>query len=233
LIAYFSAGSDAAALFAFPGVRVEREAVADVDWVARFRERFRAFDAGPFRIVPAWEAGTSPRDSRTLVVDPGRAFGTGTHETTRLCLAALARLAGGPGLGRVIDVGTGSGLLAIAALRLGASAAVGVDNDQEALRAAAHHAELNRAPLRLIAGDGGRPVRPGCFDSVLANLMAPLLLEKKAELDRLRSRRGRLVLSGLLQEDLRMLRDAYASAGALEELHEGEWAALIVGPPGT
>ena len=87
---------------------------------------------------PASEAAAQePAGPRTLVVDPGRAFGTGTHETTRLCLAALESLARSPGLGRLADVGTGSGLLAIAALRLGAASAIGVDNDLEALACAA------------------------------------------------------------------------------------------------
>lgn len=237
LIAYFPDAPerplDADGLLRRPDVKVEREAVQSVDWAARFREGFRAFDAGAFRIVPAWEAAQPSLESRTLVVDPGRAFGTGTHETTRLCLAALARLAEGPGLGRVIDVGTGSGLLAIAALRLGATSAVGVDSDLEALRAAAHHAQLNRVRLSLFAGDGGRAIRPGCFDTVLANLMAPLLLERRSELLGLRSARGRLVLSGLLEEDLHTLREAYAGLGALEERRYGEWAALLVGPAGT
>lgn len=237
LIAYFPAapdrGLDKGTLLGRSDVSVEREAVPCVDWVARFREGFRAFDAGVFRIVPAWEAGQPAREARTLVVDPGRAFGTGTHETTRLCLTALERLAGGPGLGRVIDVGTGSGLLAIAALRLGATAAFGVDSDLEALRAAAHHAQLNRVRLRLFAGDGGRAIRPGRFDTVLANLMAPLLLERRSELAELRSARGRLVLSGLLEEDLHTLRQAYAGLGVLEEMREGEWAALLVGPAAT
>lgn len=236
MIAYFRAapgrGLDKGTLLGRSDVSVEREAVPCVDWVARFREGFRAFDAGVFRIVPAWEADQPAREARTLVVDPGRAFGTGTHETTRLCLAALERLAEGRGLGRVIDVGTGSGLLAIAALRLGATSAVGVDNDVEALQAAAHHAQLNRVRLSLLAGDGGRPLRSGRFETVLANLMAPLLLERKAELAALRSPRGRLVLSGLLEEDLQTLREACAGLGALEEMREGEWAALLVGPAG-
>jgi ribosomal protein L11 methyltransferase len=231
LIAYFSEQSAAAlpldALHEIPGVQSEATSVPDIDWVARFREGFRAFDAGSFRIVPVWD---DPEPfARTLIVDPGRAFGTGTHETTRLCLKALETLATSPGLGRVADIGTGSGLLAIAALRLGASGAVGVDNDVEALQSAASHARLNRAELRLVAGDGGRPLKPLHFDTVLANLMAPLLIERRDELARLRSRNGRLVLSGLLEEDLEMVRAAYAGLGPTQEMRDGEWAALVIG----
>lgn len=236
LIAYFrdEQGLDGSRLAGLPNVIVERLAVPAVDWVARFREAFSAFDAGSFRIVPAWEAPDSPDDARILVVDPGRAFGTGTHETTRLCLGALERLAAtGAGLGRVVDIGTGSGLLAIAALKLGASTAVGVDNDPQALHAAAHHARLNRVRLSLLAGDGGRALRAGRFDTVLANLMATLLLERRDELASLRSCHGRLVLSGLLEADLHVVREAYAGLGALEELREGEWAALLVARAGA
>jgi len=230
LIAYFPAGPNAHPPHLLPGIlRLEPIRVPDVDWVARFREGFRAFETGRFRIVPAWDVPRSTSDPHTLLIDPGRAFGTGTHETTRLCLEALGRLADGPGLGKVLDVGTGSGLLAIAALRLGASAAVGVDNDPEAVQAAMHHAELNRAPLLLLVGDGGAAFRPGLFDTVLANLMATLLIERRDELARLRSPRGRLVLSGLLEGDLQELREAYANLGPLEEMRDGEWAALLVG----
>ena len=227
LLAYFPAGTRLDAEGLGDDVRVEAVPVPEVDWVARFKEGFRAFDAGRFRIVPVWDAAAP--DARTLIVDPGRAFGTGTHETTRLCLDALGRLADGPGLGRVIDIGTGSGLLAIAALRLGATTAVGVDNDPEAMPAASLHAKLNRVTLPVFVGDGGQALRAGVFDTVLANLMAPLLLDKKSELQRLRSPRGRLVLSGLLLEDLELIRQAYADLGTLAEMRQGEWAALIVG----
>jgi ribosomal protein L11 methyltransferase len=231
LIAYFPAAQspEAASLFGRADIQVRQTPVPAVDWVARFREAFRAFDAGRFRIVPAWDAEGRARHPDALLVDPGRAFGTGTHETTRLCLEALGRLADGPGLGRVIDVGTGSGLLAIAALRLGASGAVGVDNDAEAIESAAHHAELNRARLSLLVGDGGRPLRGGVFDTVLANLMAPLLLERVGEFGALRSPRGRLVLSGLLLDDVPLVNRAYRPLGPIQELRDGEWAALLVG----
>lgn len=236
LIAYFpgEAGAETGLLDrlrSVPGTQAEPVDVPRVDWVARFCEGFHAFHAGAFCIVPVWDE-TVP-GPRTLVVDPGRGFGTGTHQTTRLCLACLERLAAGPGLGRVLDIGTGSGLLAIAALRLGARAALGVDHDPEAILSAARHAQLNQVSLPLLAGDAGRPLQRGRFDTVVANLTAPLLIEKSLELDGLRSARGRLVLSGLLAVDMPDLCDAYGSLGPLEESRDGEWAALVVGPTGT
>jgi len=233
LLAYFDErpGIEAelgAALAHLPGATVSAQAVADVDWVARFREGFRAFDAGPFRIVPEWEHA-GPAGPREIVIDPGQAFGTGTHETTRLCLVELAeRAARGP-LGRVADVGTGTGILGVAALKLGASLAVGVDNDPVAVAQARRHAELNAVPLQLLLGDGAGALRPARFDLVLANLMAPLLLARREELCALRAPEAGLVLSGLLVSDLPEITRAFGPAGALRAREDGEWAAVRVG----
>jgi ribosomal protein L11 methyltransferase len=233
LLAYFPARARTEAILSaiesLDGVRVAAAEVEDVDWVARFRDGFRPFEAAGFRIVPSWQPGSRP-DRDTLLVDPGRAFGTGTHESTRLCLTALRRLAADPGLGRVVDVGTGSGLLAIAALRLGARRAAGVDLDLEALRSARRHAELNRVALPLVAGDGGRALRAACCDTLVANLTAGLLVERSGELSASCSPGGRLVLSGLLAPDLAPVREGYARLRLVDELHEGEWAALVMEP---
>jgi ribosomal protein L11 methyltransferase len=233
LIAYFDErpGIEAelrAALTALPDAGLAAHSVPDVDWVARFREGFRAFDAGPFRILPEWErAGSSA--PREIVVDPGQAFGTGTHETTRLCLVEIAeRAARGP-LGRVADLGTGTGILGVASLKLGASIAVGIDNDPLAVAQARRHAELNAVPLRLVVGDAAAALLPGRFDLVLANLMAPLLLARREELCALRAPTGVLVLSGLLVSDLPEITRAFGSAGPIHTREDGEWAAVRVG----
>ncbi|HLA77114.1 MAG TPA: 50S ribosomal protein L11 methyltransferase [Vicinamibacteria bacterium] len=215
-----------------PGVEVERAEVPDVDWVARFRESFKALSAGTFLIAPAWEVPEPAAGQRLLRVDPGRAFGTGTHETTRLCLAALqARAEAGP-LGRVLDVGTGSGILAVASCLLGAATVTAVDHDPEAVASAQLHARLNGVAFSLVRGDGGRPLRPGRFDLVLANLQAPLLLARRAELLALCAAGGRLILSGLLQDDLPAIRAAYGDAATLSPSHDGEWVAVEVAPLG-
>jgi ribosomal protein L11 methyltransferase len=227
-----------AALSDLPGPPlVEPAEVPDVDWVARFREGFRAFRAGAFDVVPVWEMGDSPADSADsegdglrrdrLVVDPGRAFGTGTHETTRLCLRALEDEAARRPLGRVVDVGAGTGLLGVAAARRGAQFVVGVDNDPEAVASVKRHAALNDVRLEAVLGDGGRPFRPGVFDLVLANLMAPLLLERRDEIVSLLAPSGTLVLSGLLLSDVHEVVPAYAHVGAPSRAADGDWAALV------
>ena len=211
------------------GVEAAPAEIAAVDWVARVREGFGAFSAGGFRIVPAWEPAPArgPDDAPALVVEPGLAFGTGSHESTRLCLSALAeRAAAGP-LGDVLDVGAGSGILSVAAAILGASRVIAVEIDEEALPVARRHAELNQAAVHFVRGDGARAVRPGRFDVVLANLSAPLLVQRAVELAGTTRADGGLILSGFLVEDLPALRAAYPTAGDRDVRVEGEWAALV------
>ena len=206
-------------------VTIEEIPVPDVDWVARFRESFRAFRVGGFLIAPPWDR---PVDTEgLLLVDPGRAFGTGTHETTRLCLGALEERAQRGPLGRVLDVGTGTGILAVAAASLGAAFVVASDTDAEAISSAVAHARLNEQNLHLVRCDGAGPFRPASFDLVMANLTAPLLVAHAAPLSRLRTPRGTLVLSGLLETDLSDVEAAYVDLGTPEVRRDGEWAALV------
>jgi ribosomal protein L11 methyltransferase len=230
LLAYFAVEeSERAALSArvareLPDGRIDAVDVPEVDWVARFREGFRPFGVGTFRFVPAWEqqAESAPR---MLRMDPGRAFGTGTHETTRLCLLLIERLAAEGPLGRVLDVGAGTGILALAAMRLGAAFAVAADLDPEALLSCRQHAALNGLRLPLVRADGGRAIRPRCFDVLLANLMAPLLIERADELGGLFTRTA--VLSGLLVEEIDEVRVAFRAYDPDPRVERmGEWAAL-------
>lgn len=231
LLAYFTdAAAETlvrAALALLPSASVTATEVPDVDWVARFRETFRAFEVGSFRVIPVWD--TRPPGGRVLVVDPGRAFGTGTHESTRLCLRALE--AAPPAGRRVLDVGTGTGLLAVAAWKLGAAAVVAGDLDPEATASAIRHAALNEATVHVVQADGARAFRVAAFDLVLANLMAPLLLERREELCARLVRGGRLVMAGLLVSDLPDVQGAYGAHGPTSTAIDGEWASLAVEVP--
>lgn len=233
LFAYFEsrpglADRLAAALGALTALRIEPSEIPDVDWVAHVRDGFRPVTAGGFRILPVWRASPGPTDPCVLIVDPGRAFGTGGHETTRLCLASLQALAGRGRLGRVLDLGAGSGILAIAALRLGAEHATALDLDPDALASAAHHARLNAVRPSLLCGNGGRPFRPASFDAIVANLTAPLLCARQAEILALLRPGGTLILSGFLVEDVPRVREAYSPLGPARAATDGEWAALVV-----
>jgi ribosomal protein L11 methyltransferase len=234
LLSYFddhmTASAVETALADLPGASVAPSPIPDVDWVARFKENFGAFDAAGFWIVPAWDRAAEARANGrpVLVIDPGRAFGTGTHESTTLCLGALERLRAARPLGNVADIGTGSGILAIAARKLGANSVVATDIDPEALISARQHAALNDTPLPLVHADGARPLAASRFDTVLANIMAPVLIERAPELLAISRPSGRLVLAGLLASELDAVRAAYVAAGALAHEIRGEWASLVV-----
>jgi ribosomal protein L11 methyltransferase len=228
LLAYFPESSDVeGALRPLPSARLEPVPVPDVDWVRNFRETFTAFDVGRFRVVPAWE--DPPASPFVLRIDPARAFGTGTHETTRLCLRALARLADESPLGRVLDLGAGTGILAVAAHLLGSQRVMAVDMDHEAVASTRHHALLNNVPILVVRGDGGRALKPGTFDLVLANLTAPLLVERSDEILGLVAPGGRLVLSGLLSSELQEIETTYRAFPILSRTIAGEWGALVLG----
>jgi len=227
LLAYFTDEAPPLTLARLPpDATVEPAEVPDVDWVERFRAGFRAFRVGRFVVAPPWDAPLKPSPD-VLVVDPGRAFGTGTHETTRLCLGALEQLAARRPLGRTLDLGSGTALLAIAALRLGAGPVFASDIDPEATRSSSHHAFVNGVRLGIVRADGGRGLRTGSFDLVLANLMALLLVDRSAEIRSLLVPGGALVLSGLLVDDLLFVREAFAACGTPRELLDGEWGALV------
>lgn len=230
LLAYFEHEPDPDELErVLPNAAVAGVPVPEVDWLARFREGFRPFRVGRFLVSPRWEA-TAPTPE-LLVVDPGRAFGTGTHETTRLCLEALEELASHRPLGRTLDLGSGTGLLAVAAERLGAGPLVASDIDPEATDASRLHARLNSARLHVVRADAGTAFRPGSFDLVLANLMALLLIDRVAEIRGLVAPGGALVLSGLLLDDVPPVRQAYSACGPPRERRLGEWAALVFDAP--
>jgi ribosomal protein L11 methyltransferase len=232
LLAYFEPreGLTSALLAALVplGARVVATRLAQVDWLSRFRDGFRGFAVGRFCIAPAWDPPQQLEPHRHLIlVSPGRAFGTGTHESTRLCLSEIQSSFEAASVPRrVLDLGTGSGILAIAAALLGAPTVVAVDDDPDALTSARHHAVLNRVAPLLVRGDAGTALRPGAFDLVVANLTAPLLVAHAADIAPLAAPGGRVVLAGLLVEEAEDVGAAYACLGPAVARRDGEWSAL-------
>ena len=165
------------------------------------------------------------------------AFGTGLHPTTRLCLAGLERLADGGGVhgARILDVGSGSGILSIAAARLGAREVVAVDVDPIAVEATTANARRNRLIRRIRPRQGSLPSGAGRFDVVLANLVASILVELAGALrDELRPG-GRLIASGIFtdrEDDVRRAFEAEGLAVAARDA-DGDWIALDVVRPGA
>lgn len=182
-----------------------QEAVAEQDWVRVTQAQFEPIRVSArLWIVPSWHDAPDP-EAMVLVLDPGMAFGTGSHPTTRLCLEWLERSVT-PGLS-VLDYGCGSGILAIAAARLGAAEVVGVDIDEQAVMASRSNAERNGVSARF--QDSGRELN-GQFDLVVANILAnPLKVLAPAICGHVR-RGGRLALSGILSEQTGDLIAAYA-----------------------
>jgi ribosomal protein L11 methyltransferase len=134
-------------------------------------------------------------------------------------------------LGRTIDLGTGTGILAVAAAQLGARSVTAVDIDPACLTAARQHAALNARELLVVRGNAGQAFSKARFDLVLANLSSGLLIERRDEIAELCAPRARIVLSGLLAADLELVADAYSGLGPAHSRLLGEWAALLIKRP--
>jgi ribosomal protein L11 methyltransferase len=186
------------------------------DWNAIFRQQWAPFRCGSrVWVCPSWEresfvaerVGEGPAPV-VLYLDAGMAFGTGTHETTQLCIEALEK----DPPKRLLDVGTGTGILSIAALKLGTERAKGTDIDPVAVHAARDNAEGNGVGDRFVA-NADAPDAEGTWDGVIANILANTLIEMRDTLLGAVARGGRLWLSGILVEQEPAVRQAYVAAG--------------------
>lgn len=199
--------------------------VADRDWVASSRAQFGPIEAAPgLWIVPSW---CRPVDDGAVnvVLDPGVAFGTGSHPTTRMCLAWLARTVKAGDT--VLDYGCGSGILAIAAAKLGASRVEGVDVDAQAVQASADNACANGVEARFELAGGERASQPSRFDIVVANILANPLRVLAPLLERRCLPGGRIALAGILATQADELIDTYSRWFTMrcEEVRDG-WTLL-------
>jgi ribosomal protein L11 methyltransferase len=205
--------------------------VDEADWADAWKAHFPVLRVGRRVVVrPTWRRHRRQPGDVVLALDPGMAFGTGLHPTTRLCLAAIEALADRGGLAgaRVLDVGCGSGILAIAAVRLGATAALGVDTDAIAIEATMANARRNRLTRRVRARLGSLPSGEAAFDVVLANLIAGLLVALAPQLHAELRPGGTLLASGIFVDREAEVRAAFEAAG-LEvrgRTDEGDWVAL-------
>jgi len=205
--------------------------VHEADWAEAWKAHFPVLRVGRRIVIkPTWRRHRPRPDEVVVALDPGMAFGTGLHPTTRLCLAALERVAD-RGLvtgARALDVGCGSGILAIAAARLGAASVVGVDTDPIAVEATAANAARNRLTRRIAARDGSLPTGEPPFDVVLANLIAGVLVALAPELAAEVRPGGTLVASGIYVDREAEVREALAAAGLVvgDRSAEGDWVAL-------
>lgn len=213
VVVLFEAGADVAAALAAASAacglaappRHTVDEVAEQNWVQLTQSQFDPIRVSErLWIVPSWHAAPDPA-AVNLVLDPGMAFGTGSHPTTRLCLEWLERIVV-PGRS-LLDYGCGSGILAIAAAKLGAAPVDGVDIDRQAVEAARRNAEANAVAARFVEADTGLA---GEYDLVVANILSnPLRLLAPALCARVRGSGGRLALSGILVEQAEDIIDCY------------------------
>ncbi len=231
VVAWFTDREEGAAAAGRRGVALEE--VPDQDWGERWKEGLEPLRIGRVFVRPSWIAAETPPGMVEVTLDPGMAFGTGTHPTTSLCLAALSGRLDATPRARVLDVGTGSGLLAIAARKLGAPVVVGNDNDPIAIRVALENAALNGVQVHFDGRDVGE--QPGPFDLVLANILANTLCELAPAIAAQLAPGGVVLLSGILTPQEDEVRAAYAAAGlrplAGGDRRDGEWSLLAMERP--
>ena len=221
------------ALMSFAAMKVVREALADADWLAMALSGLPPVRAGRFFIFGVHDRGRVPSNTVNLRIEAGAAFGTGHHGTTVGCLVAYDRLLKAGRFNRVLDVGAGTGVLAIAAARTGSRKAVGSDIDRVSVRISRENAKVNAVKARFVhaSGLGHRAVRGGApYDLVFANILARPLVNLAQDIKGALKPGGIAVLSGLLRTQERYVRAAYLARGFRLDfaLRRDAWATLVL-----
>lgn len=209
--------------------------ITEEDWSSSWKEHFKPLRIGKRLVVtPTWENFSPTAGDVVLELDPGMAFGTGTHPTTMLCLSVLERLLSGSGEGEpqfqeVLDVGTGSGILSIAAAKLGVRRVTAVDIDPEAVRVAKDNCSLNGVTSTVTVSDTPLARICGDYDIVLANILAEDLVRLAPQLVERLKPEAFLILSGILIEKEELVKEGFANRNVTltEVARENEWSCLV------
>lgn len=214
---------------AFPALSVRAIDVPDENWAERSQASLRAIRVGNIIVAPPWdvpEASSLKSKALVIIIQPSMGFGTGHHATTRLCLAALQQI---DVQGRsVIDVGTGSGVLAMAARRLGASGVLAIDDDADAIAAAEENVALNHESRIALEATDLRTSKIGQFDIVIANLTGSLLIASAERLMSFAAPDGRLVLSGFMNDEEPDVIAAFGACAVEHRAQEDEWMYAVL-----
>ena len=220
----------AEALIDMGTLEMEMQNVADEDWAENWKKYYKPFRIGSHLVVkPTWEDYEAQPDDLIIELDPGMAFGTGTHETTNMCMQLLEKhLEDGM---RVMDVGTGSGILAIAAARLGARNILAIDIDPDAVKVAIENVALNGVEdyVRVVVGDLCKSEAMPC-DLAVANIVADAICMLSGPLTRHLEKDKLLICSGIIREKEQQVMDAATEAGytLFDRIEKGEWVALAL-----
>ncbi len=204
--------------------------IYEEDWANNWKKYFKPFKVGEkFLIKPSWENLENPEGRAVLEIDPGTAFGTGMHETTSLCIAMLEGVVK-PG-DTVLDVGTGSGILSIASLLLGAKDAFGCDIDEKSVATAKENAEKNgfAGKFDAVQSDLLKSVT-GSYDIVIANIVADIVIELLGEIKPYLKKGGSMVISGIISKRIPDIENAIQenSFSILEKRMKNDWAAFLL-----
>jgi ribosomal protein L11 methyltransferase len=223
---------DALRVYGLPSSSVhamELREVADRDWLGEWKKSWQPVAVGTrFLVAPPWSEITNTENRHVIRIEPGMAFGTGTHETTRLCLAAIEKYSGG---GSFLDVGTGTGILAIAAALLNPRARIeACDTDADAVLIARENARLNNVAERISFRVGSvEEAATASADLVCANLTADVIVPLLPAL--INASCGRLILSGILDSQVEWVSQQLNRQGVMnvcETVTDAEWVAIIV-----
>ncbi len=213
--------------------------VEDTDWLNGWKKYYHPMAIGPVTVLPAWqvEEYEAKEGEKLLIIDPGLAFGTGSHETTACCIEALGQYM--PAGDKVLDVGCGSGILSIASLLCGAQSAFGVDIDPAAARVSKENAALNPFPGRFDALAGNilddadpalqQALEGQMYDTVVANIVADVIIPLSAKIRRYLKEGGLFITSGILAPRAEEVQKALEQSGftILEKKQKKEWVCFV------
>ena len=217
----------------FTALKVNREVLADADWLAMALSGLPPVRAGRFFVFGVHDRGRAPVNAVNLRIEAGAAFGTGHHGTTVGCLLAYDRLLKARSYAKVLDVGAGTGVLAIAAARTGSKLAVGTDIDGVSVRISRENAQINGANARFVHASGLRHqlvARYAPYDLVFANILARPLIGLSQDIKGALKPGGVAILSGLLRTQERAVKAAYLSRGfrVMFAIRRDAWVALVL-----
>ena len=216
---------------------IEASETEDKDWINNWKQYFKPFTVDDILIKPTWETIPEEHKDKLLIqIDPGTAFGTGTHETTQLCIRQLRKYTGSDT--KVLDVGTGSGILGITALKLGAKEVFGTDLDENAITAVGENLEANGIPAGLFTVLQGniiddKEVQDAAgyeyYDVAVANILADVIIMLQKEIPVHIKKGGIFITSGIINMKEEAVKEAFAANSAFEIIevtYQGEWVSI-------
>lgn len=206
---------------------VETELVPEQDWAESWKQFFKPRKIGRFVVRPTWEMYDTGPDETEIVLDPGQAFGTGDHPTTRMCLELIESSGIGPNM-QCADIGCGSGILAVAAMKLGAGSVTCVDSDPVSVQSTIENSARNEVDVAALVGKGFDPLpSDAMFDTVFSNIISAALISLAPEVSRRTKQGGSWIVSGIIQANWNDVLSAAERSGfrLIEHREEGEWVA--------